>query len=392
MATTKLYLDCRATKQGEPAPLKLMINKHSRTALLPLDVRLLPEQWDAAKMQVVKHPKKAALNAYITNRISRVNDILRDLVVQELAPTMTATEIKNYIQRILDPNAANNDITLGYIYKYVYEQMSEAHQKRYASMWNSVLMYDDAAESMPINKLTTRWVQQWIDNMGERVSQNTQHAYLVNFFAVLNRAVDADLLPALPIKPMRIKMTTTRKRNLSVDVMQRLFATHADDTRQEFALDVMRLIFLLVGINFVDLMHLQPNSFVNGRIEYDRAKTKRHYSIKVEPEVQHILDKYSSNKLLMDYTHLFASFHSAYTRITQIVRDYAPEIGMPSNVTTYYMRHSWATIAAELDIPKDTIALALGHGGSTVTDVYINYDLRKVDRANRQIIDLIVKK
>ena len=47
---------------------------------------------------------------------------------------------------------------------------------------------------------------------------------------------------------------------------------------------------------------------------------------------------------------------------------------------------------AELDIPKDTIALALGHGGSTVTDIYINYDLRKVDVANRQIIDLIVKK
>ena len=65
---------------------------------------------------------------------------------------------------------------------------------------------------------------------------------------------------------------------------------------------------------------------------------------------------------------------------------------MPDNVTTYYMRHSWATIAAELDIPKDTIALTLGHGGSTVTDIYINYDLRKVDVANRQIIDLIVKK
>ena len=131
MATIKLYLDCRATKQGNSAPLKLMINKHSQTALLPLDVRLLPEQWDAAKQQVIKHPKKAALNAYITNRVSRVNDIMRDIVMQELAPTMTATEIKNYIQRILNPDAVNNDITLGYIYKYVCAQMSEAQQCRY---------------------------------------------------------------------------------------------------------------------------------------------------------------------------------------------------------------------------------------------------------------------
>ena len=392
MATIKLYLDCRAIKQGNSAPLKIMINKHSQTALLPLDVRLLPEQWDAVKQQVIKHPKKAALNAYITNRVSRVNDIMRDIVMQELAPTMSATEIKNYIQRILNPDTANNDITLGYIYKYVCEQMSEAQQCRYNSMWNSLLMYDNNADSMPISKLSTRWVQQWIQHMGERLTQNTQHIYLINFFAVLNRAIDADLLPALPIKPMRVKMTTTRKRNLSIDIIKRLFEMHADEQSHEFALDVMRLIFLLIGINFKDLMCLTPDNLINGRIEYDRAKTKRHYSIKVEPEAQSIIDKYSSNTLLIDYKSRFPSLHSAYTRITKITRDYAPQIGMPDNVTTYYMRHSWATIAAELDIPKDTIALALGHGGSTVTDIYINYDLRKVDVANRQIIDLIVKK
>ena len=392
MATIKLYLDCRAIKQGNAAPLKIMINKHSQTALLPLDVRLLPEQWDATKQQVIKHPKKAALNAYITNRVSRVNDIMRDIVMQELAPTMTATEIKNYIQRVLNPDDANSNITLGYIYKYVCEQMSEAKQNRYNAMWNSLLMYDNSADSMPINKLSARWVQQWIQHMGERLTQNTQHIYLANFFTVLNRAVDADLLPALPIKPIRIKMTTTRKRNLSIDIMQRLFETHADERIHEFALDVMRLIFLLIGINFKDLISLTPDNLINGRIEYDRAKTKRHYSIKIEPEAQSIIDKYSSSTLLMDYKSLYASYHSAFTCITKITRDYAAKIGMPDNVTTYYMRHSWATIAAELDIPKDTIALALGHGGSTVTDIYINYDLRKVDVANRQIIDLIVKK
>ena len=59
-------------------------------------------------------------------------------------------------------------------------------------------------------------------------------------------------------------------------------------------------------------------------------------------------------------------------------------------LTTYWARHSWATIAASLDIPKETIAAALGHGGNTVTDIYIDFDVRKIDEANRRVIDWVL--
>jgi hypothetical protein len=61
-----------------------------------------------------------------------------------------------------------------------------------------------------------------------------------------------------------------------------------------------------------------------------------------------------------------------------------------NNITTYWARHTWATIAAGLDIPKETIAAALGHGGNTVTDIYIDFDQRKVDEANRRVIDWVL--
>jgi hypothetical protein len=50
------------------------------------------------------------------------------------------------------------------------------------------------------------------------------------------------------------------------------------------------------------------------------------------------------------------------------------------------MRHTWATLAAELDIPKETISAALGHGKKTVTDIYIQFDRKKIDEANRKVI------
>ena len=43
-----------------------------------------------------------------------------------------------------------------------------------------------------------------------------------------------------------------------------------------------------------------------------------------------------------------------------------------------------------LDIPKETIAAALGHGGNTVTDIYIDFDRRKVDEANRRVLDWVL--
>ena len=60
------------------------------------------------------------------------------------------------------------------------------------------------------------------------------------------------------------------------------------------------------------------------------------------------------------------------------------------DISSYWARHSWATIAASLDIPRDTIAHALGHGGNTVTDIYIDFDEGKVDEANRKVLDWVL--
>ena len=46
-------------------------------------------------------------------------------------------------------------------------------------------------------------------------------------------------------------------------------------------------------------------------------------------------------------------------------------------------------LAAEIDTPKETIAEALGHSIATVTDIYIKFNRRKIDEANRRVIDLL---
>ena len=61
------------------------------------------------------------------------------------------------------------------------------------------------------------------------------------------------------------------------------------------------------------------------------------------------------------------------------------------DITYYWARFSWATIAAELDIPEKTIGAAMGHStGKSVTSIYIRVNMRKkTDEANQKVINYV---
>ena len=60
-------------------------------------------------------------------------------------------------------------------------------------------------------------------------------------------------------------------------------------------------------------------------------------------------------------------------------------------MTLYWARHSFATIAYEIGISTDIIADCLGHKtGHRITEIYIQKDQRKVDEANRKVIDYVL--
>ena len=50
-----------------------------------------------------------------------------------------------------------------------------------------------------------------------------------------------------------------------------------------------------------------------------------------------------------------------------------------------------ATFASEIGISLETIGMALGHSvwEKTVTAVYVKYDNKKIDEANRKVIDYL---
>ena len=149
-----------------------------------------------------------------------------------------------------------------------------------------------------------------------------------------------------------------------------------------YARDIFMLSFYLIGINPIDLYNLKE--IENGRIVYYRAKTKKLYDIKVEPEAMALIEKHRGKNTLLDLADRYKS-----ARIMKRVINVRLQRQIP-DLTLYWARHSWATLASSLDVSIDTISLALGHSfGNEVTNIYIKHDIRKVDFANRLVLNTL---
>ena len=285
-----------------------------------------------------------------------------------------------------------------------YEQFMESKTNRgtrgvYKHTLDRIRAFDKNVDNKMFEDIDLKWLTDFEAFCAKTACKNARNIHLRNIRAVFNNAIDYGITTAYPFRRFKIRPEATRKRSMSVEELRRLFDYPVEDYAEIYR-DMFRLIFMLVGINSVDLHGLKSITR-DGRIEYKRAKTGRLYSIKVEPEAMEIINKYRGVKGLLciadrwiDSRNFRHQCNKALQKIGQVERrgrggkkTITAEF---EGVTTYWARHTWATIAASLDIPKDTIAAALGHGGDTVTDIYIDFDQKKVDAANRRVLDWVL--
>ena len=285
-----------------------------------------------------------------------------------------------------------------------YEQFMESKTNRgtrgvYKHTLDRIRAFDKNVDNKMFEDIDLKWLTDFEAFCAKTACKNARNIHLRNIRAVFNNAIDYGIITVYPFRRFKIRPEATRKRSMSVEELRKLFDYPVEDYAEIYR-DMFRLIFMLVGINSVDLHGLKSITR-DGRIEYKRAKTGRLYSIKVEPEAMEIINKYRGVKGLLciadrwsDSRNFRHQCNKALQKIGRVERKgrggkktITAEF---EGVTTYWARHTWATIAASLDIPKDTIAAALGHGGDTVTDIYIDFDQKKVDAANRRVLDWVL--
>jgi integrase len=208
--------------------------------------------------------------------------------------------------------------------------------------------------------------------------------------------------PFSTYKVSRTPLTTKKAHSIEVIKMIRdledikISGTHGTN-RANLSRDIFMLSFYLIGMNAIDIYNL--TTIKDGRIEYERAKTKDRrldsafISIKIESEAKILIEKYKdpSGERVFLFHNKYSDSQIFSSNIAKGLKQVAQALNIEP-FTFYSARHSWATIARnDCHISKDDIHEALNHSdpNMSITDIYIKKDFSNIDVANRKVLDMV---
>lgn len=401
------YLDTRMTRKSGEYPLKLVVNTRGERMYFRTGICMKKEDWDAESETAIGDPSTKRL---LNTKIARIRIEIAEFFLSSLSSTAPKTELKRILGCIVDGTdwKANNEPN----FLETYKAFADTHQhlptrKLYYHTINRIAAFDSNFQELTMADITHEWLARFdAFMMKTSPSANARGIHMRNIRAAFNNAIAMGTTEKYPFRRFKIKSQRTRHRALSVEAVRELLAMPLLDHEKQYR-DMWMLMFMLCGISPIDLCNLKEVR--HGRISCLRSKTAQPIDIRVEPEAMAIIERYHGKSHLLNVLDRCPSGHAEWLRklnkglktlggVTYTLDTAADgkrrlmshkEVTWPG-LSAYWARHTWASIAASLDIPKETIAQALGHSQHSVTDIYIDFDRTKVDRANRKVLDWVL--
>ena len=319
----------------------------------------------------------------------------------------SALQMKEHLKALINGKEIRVEKNLlYYIDEYVKTKVKESTKQVFLTTKGRIERFDAKAN---FNTIDRNWLERYQTNELRKGRLTGGIAIdLRNIRTVFNWAIDNEITSKYPFRKFKIKSERRQYLYLSVKELKEFRDIPVEPFMEKYR-DLFMLGFYLIGINISDLLELPADCIKGGRIKYRRNKTSRLYDIKVEPEAKAIIDKYKGTKHLLSILDDGTKEESFRKRLNDYIKRIGP-VTMEKNkrgalikkkitplypsIVWYTARRSWATIAAELDVPKEIIGKALGHSewDNTTTDLYISFDYKKVDAANRMILDALKEK
>ena len=317
-------------------------------------------------------------------------------------PNDTVEELKDHLKEVIN-GAKKSDTSsfVCYIRKIAETKGRYNTQRNYERVARAIEIYDKDCTFESVDK---KWIVSYIDHeRGKGRKDNGIQTDIQILKFVFNRAIEDELTDKFPFRGVSVKKEQTKKRCLSLEQLRAIRDFKLTGKKAMYR-DCFMLSFYLIGINISDLLFLPKTSLKNGRIIYKRNKTGKLYDIKVEPEAMEIIARHKSRKKdrLLSFLEegdatITNTFANNLTRHLRTIGEkerhsyYVTVHPIEEGITSYWSRHTWATLASEIDIPMEVIGRSLGHSlwDNAVTSTYIKYDTKKIDEANRKVIDYL---
>ncbi len=232
---------------------------------------------------------------------------------------------------------------------------------------------------------------------------NTISTYMRMLRCIYNRGVEAGIAPYVPrlFHDVYTGVDVRQKKALPIGELRRLLYEDPKSERLRRTQAIAGLMFQFCGMSFADLAHLEKSAIDQNVLRYNRIKAKTPMSVEIldtakemisrlrssqdsRPDFpDYLFDILSSDKKRTD-ERAYREYQSALRRFNNHLKDLARALHLQSPVTSYTLRHSWATTAKYRGVSIEMISESLGHKSIKTTQIYLKgFDLRERTEVNK---------
>ena len=403
----KVSLDTRRSKSDGTYPLILRLTHDRKTTSIKTGFHLKKDDWDEDTCQVKKSYKGSINVTRLNNEIQKKKAEALDKILQLGEKTKQTPLSLSDVKQKIDPTFVSNsfyDFGDNFI-KELFKAGRIGTAQSYAGALKFLRTYNkgklleknkggnpvkskfkrENASDLKFEEINYNFLMKLEGyHLGMGNELNGLAVYMRGIRSIFNQAIKAGQAERslYPFADYKIKTTPTKKRALESSYLTKII--NLDLAKDHPAFDARNYFiasYMMYGMNFADMAHLQKTDITNGRIQYRRRKTSKLYDIKISEGLRDILAHY--NQQSPDSKYVFPvikregaimqqrDIHWARKDYNENLKTIAAMCGIEQNLTSYVSRHSFATNAMLSDIPVNAISAMLGHSSLKTTEIYL---------------------
>lgn len=399
MAKIKVKLR-RSKVDGKAGTIYYYVSHKKIIRHITTNIHILPEHWDEDNQRIVSAGNDTErMQNRIDSDMAVLHGIIDDL---DMHRQYTADDI---VDRFRAPERHIS------VLSFFQQQMQLLID---CDKWSTATNYLRVASTLfaflegrdlCFSEMTTQFVEQYNDYLLRKgLVRNSLSFHMRILRALYNKAVRRGYAEqTFPFRDVYTGVDRTKKRAVGEGVISRLIHLELEDKpSMAFARDLFVFSFYTRGMAFVDMAYLRKSDIRNGIIYYVRRKTGQELSVRIEPCIRNIIDKYAARtdaspyvfpilrnekpaECFRRYKTELRLFNSRLTQLSQL-------LDLEHNISSYTSRHSWATMARNHNIPLSVISAGMGHTSERTTQIYLtSLENSLIDNANKGLLEILTK-
>ena len=392
-----IYLDTRRKKKNDRFPVKLRVFTSN-----PREQKLYPTKFEFTEDEF----KSIWQTEKPRNEHKKTRSLLR--AIEENAEK-SANELQHFtfggFEKLLFSDQSTQEMDIAFYYEQAIEEYKRNRRIGTASNYEyslKSLVEFQGKDKLKFNSINVQWLRDFENHLVEqkKLSKTTVGMYLRPLRAIFNTAkIKEDQYPFGKNK-YSIPNPKGLKKALSKAQMKVLFDAEPVTPEQQKAKAFWFFSYASNGMNFKDIANLQYKDISGDELTFRRAKTSITNSEQspvrayLNEFTQSVIQIYGNVKINPE-TFIFPIVNHGNTPteqhqqlknfirfINQHFEKYAKSMGIKEKVSTYWARHSFATIAIRNGASLEFVSEALSHSNLKTT---IGYFAGFEDEKKREI-------